>query len=75
MFLIRVAKAGGRPLGGLPVCWLTSPGRWAGRRILIIGHVATRSASDCAIGGATLERLIDADFGWREGWEYRLAAP
>lgn len=46
-------------------------GRWAGTRILIIGHVATRWALDCATG-ARLEDLVEADFAWREGWEYRF---
>ena len=46
--------------------------RWAGRRVLIIGHVATRWALDHLIDGIPLEDLIAADFGWRAGWEYRL---
>lgn len=44
---------------------------WRGERLLIIGHVATRWALDRETG-ARLEDLIDADFAWREGWEYRL---
>ena len=48
------------------------PGRWDGRRVLIIGHVATRWALDHALAGVPLEELVRADFGWREGWEYRL---
>ncbi|GAA3265633.1 histidine phosphatase family protein [Dactylosporangium vinaceum] len=46
--------------------------RWDGQRVLIIGHVATRWALDHLAGGVPLEELITADFGWREGWEYRL---
>jgi alpha-ribazole phosphatase/probable phosphoglycerate mutase len=49
------------------------PSRWAGRRILIVGHVATRWALDHQLTGVPLEELITADFGWREGWEYRTA--
>ena len=48
------------------------PSRWDGRRVLVIGHVATRWAFDHFLDGVPLEDLIDADFGWREGWEYRL---
>jgi 2,3-bisphosphoglycerate-dependent phosphoglycerate mutase len=49
------------------------PPRWIGKRILVIGHVATRWALDQAINGQPLDTLIDADFGWQEGWEYTLA--
>jgi len=48
------------------------PSRWAGRRVLFIGHVATRWALDCRLLGRELEDLIVEDFDWREGWEYRL---
>ncbi|WP_067179416.1 histidine phosphatase family protein [Microtetraspora niveoalba] len=55
----------GRFLSDLPL-------RWSGTRVLVIGHVATRWAFDHLIDGIPLEELVDADFGWREGWEYRL---
>ena len=55
----------GRFLGDLPL-------RWDGQRVLVIGHVATRWGLDYYIGGAALEDLVDEDFAWREGWEYRL---
>ena len=45
--------------------------RWGGCRVLVIGHVATRWAFDHLLNGMPLEALIDADFAWREGWEYR----
>lgn len=48
------------------------PTRWAGKRVLVIGHVATRWSLDHFIDGVRLEDLIDADFDWREGWTYRL---
>ena len=53
---------------------LRGPGgeRWRGKRVLVIGHVATRWGLDCALGGARLEELIEADFDWREGWDYRI---
>ncbi|HUZ13117.1 MAG TPA: histidine phosphatase family protein [Caulobacteraceae bacterium] len=46
--------------------------RWSHGRVLIIGHVATRWALDCRLAGRTLEDLVDADFAWREGWDYEL---
>ncbi|SIN29077.1 histidine phosphatase family protein [Micromonospora cremea] len=47
--------------------------RWTGRRVLVIGHVATRWGLDHWINGVPLEDLVDADFAWRAGWEYRMA--
>jgi 2,3-bisphosphoglycerate-dependent phosphoglycerate mutase len=49
------------------------PARWAGRRVVVIGHVATRWAFDHLLDGVPLEELVVADFAWREGWEYRLS--
>jgi 2,3-bisphosphoglycerate-dependent phosphoglycerate mutase len=46
--------------------------RWAGHRVLIIGHVATKWALDCRLAGRRLEDLMDEDFAWREGWDYEL---
>jgi 2,3-bisphosphoglycerate-dependent phosphoglycerate mutase len=48
------------------------PTRWAGQRVLLIGHVATQQALEHTINGVTLEELTAADFDWREGWESRL---
>ena len=42
------------------------------RRVLVIGHTATRWAFDHLLNGIALEDLIAADFAWREGWEYRM---
>ena len=50
------------------------PMRWSARRVLVIGHVATRWGFDHFINGDRLEDLIAADFAWREGWEYRIPA-
>jgi 2,3-bisphosphoglycerate-dependent phosphoglycerate mutase len=41
-----------------------------GRRVLVIGHTATRWALDHYLDGAALEDVVDAPFAWREGWEY-----
>ncbi len=46
-----------------------------GARILIIGHSATRWALDHLLRGAALEDLVDAPFGWQEGWLYVLPNP
>jgi 2,3-bisphosphoglycerate-dependent phosphoglycerate mutase len=60
-----VARVGGF-VAGLPA-------RWAGQRVVVIGHVATRWGLDHAIAGVPLEDLIAQDFAWRPGWEYRIA--
>jgi 2,3-bisphosphoglycerate-dependent phosphoglycerate mutase len=49
------------------------PRRWDGQRVLVIGHVATRWGLDHWLNGVPLEDLVAEDFGWQEGWEYRLA--
>ena len=46
--------------------------RWDGRRVLVIGHVATRWGLQHCIDGTPLEQLAGEDFAWREGWEYVL---
>jgi 2,3-bisphosphoglycerate-dependent phosphoglycerate mutase len=46
--------------------------RWDGRRVVVIGHVATRWGLDHYLNGAVLEDLAGRDFAWQEGWEYRL---
>lgn len=48
------------------------PPRWAGARIVVIGHVATRWGLDYALRGVPVEDLIAADFGWQPGWTYLL---
>ena len=42
-----------------------------GRRILIVGHSATRWALEHLLNGVPLERLVDARDPWQEGWIYR----
>ena len=49
--------------------------RLAGQRLNsrpVIGHVATRWGLDHFIGGVRLEDLVDQEFAWQEGWEYRI---
>jgi 2,3-bisphosphoglycerate-dependent phosphoglycerate mutase len=55
----------GRFLDDLPV-------RWEGRRVLVVGHTATRWGLDHLLTGVRLEDLVDAPFEWQEGWDYRL---
>lgn len=45
---------------------------WSGRRILIIGHLATRLALERRAGAGSLETLLVAPSAWRPGWQYRL---
>jgi 2,3-bisphosphoglycerate-dependent phosphoglycerate mutase len=49
------------------------PLRWDGRRILVVGHAATRFGFEHALRGEDLETVITADFAWQEGWEYTLS--
>jgi 2,3-bisphosphoglycerate-dependent phosphoglycerate mutase len=58
----------GRFLADLPL-------RWEGRRIVVVGHSATRWGLDRFIDGAVLADLNAADFSWRPGWEYLLTEP
>ena len=44
--------------------------RWAGQRVLVIGHVATNWGLDHVLTGAPLEDLAHSDFAWQPGWEY-----
>ncbi len=43
-----------------------------GQRVLVISHSANKWALDCLLKGALLENLVDAPFGWQEGWLYRV---
>jgi broad specificity phosphatase PhoE len=47
------------------------PSRWSDRRVLVVGHTATRWALDHFITGVAVEELVDAPFDWKPGWEYR----
>ncbi|CAN5203302.1 histidine phosphatase family protein [soil metagenome] len=51
------------------------PRWWNGRRVLVLGHVATRWGLDHFLDGVALEELVDSDFAWREGWHYRIDQP
>lgn len=47
---------------------------WNGRRVLLVGHTATRWALDHLLLGTSLEAAVAAPFAWREGWSYVLPA-
>jgi broad specificity phosphatase PhoE len=48
------------------------PSGLEGRRILVIGHAATRWALENLLEGTPLEALVGAPFVWQPGWEYLL---
>jgi 2,3-bisphosphoglycerate-dependent phosphoglycerate mutase len=48
------------------------PAEYDGKRILVIGHSATRWALDHLLAGTPLEVLVSAPFEWQEGWSYTL---
>ncbi len=56
------------------VGWFLSdlPRRWEGRRVLVVGHVATLWGLEHWIDGTPLAELATREFAWREGWEFRL---
>jgi len=43
---------------------------WAGTRVLMIGHSATRWSLDHLLNGVPLAGLVDEPFAWQESWEY-----
>lgn len=50
--------------------FLQSLGPWGGRRVLVVGHTATKFAFDHFLNGVPLEDLLVTPFLWQEGWEY-----
>jgi broad specificity phosphatase PhoE len=46
-----------------------------GRRVLLVGHSATRWSLEHLIHGTRLESLVDEQATWREGWWYRYSSP
>jgi 2,3-bisphosphoglycerate-dependent phosphoglycerate mutase len=43
-----------------------------GKRVLIVGHVATRWGLDHAVNGIAVEDLVGEEFCWQPGWNYRV---
>lgn len=48
---------------------------WDGRRILLVGHSATRWALSHLIDRVALEQLVTEPFTWQAGWHYSLPTP
>lgn len=44
-----------------------------GRRVLIIGHAATRWAVQHLLGGVDLPAAVAAPIAWQPGWSYRCS--
>ena len=50
------------------------PTRWAGQRVMLIGHLATYRALEHVTTGRAVRELVADSFEWQiQGWEYRLA--
>ena len=45
---------------------------WDGCTVIVIAHSANKWALDCLLNGKRLADLVDAPFGWREGWRYTV---
>jgi len=44
--------------------------RYADRRVIVIGHSATKWALDHLLEGIPLPELVEGSFRWRPGWQY-----
>jgi len=63
----------GQAIGRVARMLADLPTRWGGRRVMLIGHLATYRGLEHVINGFTVRELLEADFQWSsEGWEYRL---
>ena len=49
------------------------PSRYPDRRIIVIGHSATKWAFDHILEGTPLDDLVEGSFRWQPGWLYTLA--
>ncbi len=47
---------------------------WDGKKVVMISHSANKWALDHLLRGAPLAELIEAPFGWQEGWHYSIPA-
>ncbi|HVB09543.1 MAG TPA: histidine phosphatase family protein [Bacillota bacterium] len=45
---------------------------WEGRRLVVIGHTATRWAIEHLLLGRDLAEAVAAPFAWQPGWAFRL---
>jgi len=46
--------------------------RWAGRRVLVVGHAATGRTLARYATGKTIKDLMSEPFEWQPGWNYTL---
>ena len=46
---------------------------WAGGRVLVVGHTATRWGLERAARGVAIEELVTEQFEWQPGWEFVVA--
>ncbi len=46
--------------------------RWAGKRVLIIGHRATWYSLERLVNGRDLREVISGPWAWQPGWTYHL---
>ena len=72
---IETAFPGGESF--LDVCgrmraFLKDVREFRGSHILVVGHSATRWSLEHLVHGVPWRELVDADFEWKEGWEYEL---
>ena len=49
------------------------PLRYTDKRIVVIGHSATKWAFDHLLEGVPLKELVEGSFRWQPGWLYTLA--
>jgi 2,3-bisphosphoglycerate-dependent phosphoglycerate mutase len=47
----------------------------AGKRVVVIGHIATHYGLEYWINGRPLEELVRKGFVWQPGWNYSLMEP
>jgi len=59
-------------IGRVEVALLDLCKRWDGRRVLLVGHVATKKGLDHLVLGKSVEDVVATPFEWQEGWEYRV---
>jgi alpha-ribazole phosphatase/probable phosphoglycerate mutase len=45
---------------------------WDGHTVVVVAHSANKWALDHLLRGVALEDLVDAPFGWQEGWHYAV---
>ena len=46
--------------------------RWDGKRVLVVGHAATRWSLQHLVDGEPLDDVVGAPFEWQPGWEYAV---